>query len=190
MPLVRRAQTDACAACPEATIVASGPASLNSRYGKRKRSIKMGPVWEGTGCFGGQVSVRGWTRDPVGRGSQQVMRGIHEIRKPRRLGNFPAVPTSLVTPTMKDGFRETSRCCGGSFAKQVVGNVENGEAPTLLRERLEIRLDGNLDGLFTGMYLDANRRVAKINLVMSSVVSSNDGVGHYRLALKDFRNNQ
>jgi hypothetical protein len=59
----------------------------------------------------------------------------------------------------------------------VAGNVENGEAPMLLLERLEIRLDENLDGLFAVMDLDTKRRVAKVDLVSSSVPSSNDGVG-------------
>jgi hypothetical protein len=44
---------------------------------------------------------------------------------------------------MQDGVRGTSRRCGGSFAKQVAGNVEKREAPTFLRERLEIRLEKN-----------------------------------------------
>jgi len=48
----------------------------------------------------------------------------------------------------------------------------------LLRERLEIRLDENLHCLLAGINLDTNRRVAKLNLVASSVCSSNDGVGH------------
>ena len=80
--------------------------------------------------------------------------------------------------------RGTSRRCGGGLAEQVAGNVEDGEAPSLLRERIEIRLDENLDGLFAGINLDTNRRVAKLNLVASSVRSSNDGVGHYRPAFR------
>jgi hypothetical protein len=79
----------------------------------------------------------------------------------------------------------TSRRCGGSFAEQVPRNVEKCEAPTLLWERLKIRPDENLDGLFAGINLDTNRRVAEIDLVPSSVRSSNDGVGHCRLALRD-----
>jgi len=47
----------------------------------------------------------------------------------------------------------------------MAGNVEKGEAPTLLRERIEIRLDENLDGLFAGINLDTNRRVAKVDLM-------------------------
>jgi hypothetical protein len=35
-----------------------------------------------------------------------------------------------------------------------------------------------------GTNLDTNRRVAEIDLVSSSVRSSNDGVGHYRLAFR------
>jgi hypothetical protein len=86
---------------------------------------------------------------------------------------------------MQDGVRGTSSRCGGGFAKQVAGNVEKGEAPTLLWERLEIHLDEDLDTLFAGINLDTNGCVGKVDLVASPVRSSNDGVGHYRLALRD-----
>jgi hypothetical protein len=89
------------------------------------------------------------------------------------------VAKSFVTARMQDGVRGTSSRCGGGFAKQVAGNVEKGEAPTFLREHLGIRLDENLDGLFAGINLDTNGRVAKVNLVASSVCSANDGVGHW-----------
>ena len=52
----------------------------------------------------------------------------------------------------------------------------------LLGQGLGIRLDENLDGLFAGINLDTNRRVAEIDLVASPVFSSNNGVGHCRLA--------
>jgi hypothetical protein len=100
------------------------------------------------------------------------------------------VPTSLVTPRMQDGVRGTSSRCGGGFAKQVAGNVDKSEAPTFLRELIEIRLDENLHGLFAGINLDTNRRVAKVDLVPSSVRSSYDGVGHYRLAFRGRRRYQ
>jgi len=45
------------------------------------------------------------------------------------------------------GLRGTLRCCGDGFAEQVARNVWKREAPTLYRERLEIGLDENLDGL-------------------------------------------
>ncbi len=83
---------------------------------------------------------------------------------------------------MQDRAWGTSCRCGGSLAKQVARNVQKGEAPTFLRERVEIRLDENLHGLFAGINLDTNRRVAEIDLMASSVCSANDGVGHYRLA--------
>ena len=66
----------------------------------------------------------------------------------------------------------------------MAGNVENGEAPTLCWEGLEIRPDKNLDCLFTGINLDPNRIIAKVYLVASSVLSSHDGVGHYHLVLR------
>src|SRR4029077_11272967 len=77
------------------------------------------------------------------------------------------------------GFHSTSRRCGGGFAVPVAGDVEKDEAPPLLRERLEIRLDENLDGLFARINLDTNGRVAEIDLVASPVFSSNYGVGHW-----------
>jgi hypothetical protein len=82
---------------------------------------------------------------------------------------------------MSDLRGTTRRRCGG-FAKQVPGNVENGETPTPLGERLEVRLDENLDGLFAGVDLDSNGVVAKVDLVASSVLSSNDGIRHCGLA--------
>jgi hypothetical protein len=82
------------------------------------------------------------------------------------------------------------RRCGGGFAEQVAGNVEKREAPTFFRHRIEIRLDENLDGLFAGINLDMNRRVAEIDLVPSSVCSANDGMGHFGLFVRDQRQNQ
>ena len=55
----------------------------------------------------------------------------------------------------------------------------------LFRDHLEIRLDENLDGLFAGVDLDADSFVVKVDLLASSVRSSNDGVGHHRLVLRD-----
>jgi hypothetical protein len=81
------------------------------------------------GCFGGPVGVRMDERHRGVAGSHRVMPEIHS---PVR---------SLITPKMQDGVRGTSSRCGGGFAKQVAGNVDKSEASTLLRERLEIRLD-------------------------------------------------
>jgi len=98
-------------------------------------------------------------------------------------------PVSLaqLPKSLSGGLRGTSRCYGGGFAKPVARNVENGKAPTFLRERFEIRLNENFDGLFAGVDLDSNGVVAKVHLVASYVFSSNDGVGHWGLALRDRR---
>jgi len=80
---------------------------------------------------------------------------------------------------VQDGACGTSRRYGGGFAQQVAGNVNKGEPAMLLGERLEIRLDENLDGLFAGINLDTNGRVAKVHVMASSVLSSNDGVRHW-----------
>jgi hypothetical protein len=113
-----------------------------------------------------QSAGHAWdAREPKTRGLEISLRcRLHSSRRGCRTG----------------GVCGTSRHCGGGFAKQVAGNVEKREAPTLLRERLEIRLDENLDGLFAGINLDTNRRVAKVDLVASSILSSNNSVGHCR----------
>jgi len=82
------------------------------------------------------------------------------------------------------GFSDAARCCTDSLAELVARDIQNGEAPPLFRERLEVGLDENLYGLFAGRNPDANRRLAKVNLVAPPVPSSNDGVWHYGLASK------
>ena len=42
------------------------------------------------------------------------------------------VPKSLRARRMPDGVRNPSRRCRGGFAEEVAGNVQKGEAPTLL----------------------------------------------------------
>jgi len=78
------------------------------------------------------------------------------------------------TASSSVGFSGTPRCCARDSAKLVAGDIENGEAATLHWEGLEIRPDKNLDCLFTGINLDTNMIIAKVNLVASSVLSSND----------------
>jgi hypothetical protein len=138
-----------------------GPASLNSGYGSRKRSIKSGaPFGRARGCFGGPVGVRDGRETPRLAAASRSCQGFTRTRNRADL-NSALVPTSLVTPRMQDGIRGTSRRCGGGFAEQVARNIEKCEAPTLLREHLGIRLDENLDGLFAGINLDAKGRSPK-----------------------------
>jgi hypothetical protein len=63
-----------------------------------------------------------------------------------------------------------------------ISEGRNGDSPP---GAFRIRLDENLDGLFAGMNLDTNRRVAKFNLVASPVFSSNYDVGHWVWAFRD-----
>jgi hypothetical protein len=144
-----------------------------------------GPFWKGTGVFwraGGRLGI-----DQIPRRLTALGRSCRGFRRTGNLAGLKSavVAKSLIMSRMKDRFCGTSRRCGGGFAKQVAGNVENGKAPTLLGERFKIHLDEKFDGLFAGINPDPNRRVAEIDLVSSSVLSSNDGVWHYRLALRD-----
>src|SRR6266404_9663847 len=84
----------------------------------------------------------------------------------------------------------TSGCWASGFIKQVAVNVANGEAPTLLQERLEIRFSEYLDRLFTGINLNSNRRSAKVYLVASSVRSASDRVGLITISLQGPRNDR
>ena len=70
----------------------------------------------------------------------------------------------------------------GRFAELMTRDAENGETSPFLWQRLEVSLEENFDGLFSGGNLDTDRSVAKVDLVASSVLSPNDRVGHYCLA--------
>jgi len=146
-----------------------------SSYGAVDRSIKTGvPFWNGTGLV--LVGLVG----PA----------INE--RPRRFRNGKATRPriqpkcrNLRSPRgCRTAVRGTSRGCAGSFAEPLAGNVEKSEAPPSLWERLETRLHIDFDRFFAGMDLHANRPVAKVDLVASSVLSSNDDMRHYRLALR------
>ena len=164
--------------CPPCTMQSHRPraggrdrrASLELRCGGWFHRSEV-PFGEGTGLFGRQVSVE--INAASGRPRLSSLPLGREFNLMRNLSSFRGCGTAV---------RGTSRRCGGGFAEQVAGNVEKGETATLLRERLEIRLDENLDGLFAGVDLDTDGSVAEVNLVASSVLASNDGVGHYRLA--------
>src|SRR3954447_21495641 len=51
---------------------------------------------------------------------------------------------SYIISLLQLGLRGAARCCTGCFTELVAGDAQNSEAPTLLRERLEIGLDKNL----------------------------------------------
>lgn len=120
-----------------------------------------------------------WNNRLGGKRGQEVRPGIHQEQKTRGFSISPRCRRHSSQRRCRTRHAGTSRRYGGGFAKQVSGDVQKGKAPTLPWEYLEIRLDENLNGLSAGMYFDANRRVAKINLVMLSVVSLNNSMGHY-----------
>ena len=125
-----------------------------SSYGAVERSINsVVPFWNrGRGLFEAPVSVGNENIEAAGQSGAEISSGRvsrTRVRGPRRRGN--------------------------GFAEQVAGNIQKGETPTLLRERLEARFDENLDGLFARINLDTNRRVAKVDLMASPNRASDDG---------------
>ena len=72
------------------------------------------------------------------------------------------------------------RRCTGCFAELVTWNMQKSEAALVLGKGLTVGLDNNLDGVFAGKDLDTDRSIPEVDLVTSSVVSSNDSVGHDR----------
>jgi hypothetical protein len=68
-----------------------------------------------------------------------------------------------------------------------ISEGRNGDSPP---GAFRIRVDENLVGLVGGINLDTNGRVAEINLVASSVHSSNDRAGHFGLFVRDQRQHQ
>ena len=70
------------------------------------------------------------------------------------------------------------RRCAGSFAELMARNADNRKAPAFFWKRVKIRLDEDLNGITAGVNFDANGRIAKIDFVTSSVLSSNDRIGH------------
>src|SRR6516162_4917712 len=66
-----------------------------------------------------------------------------------------------------------------AVTKPVARNVQKGETAALLRELLEVYFDENLNGLLARIDLDANGARRQVNLMASSVGSSNYGVGHW-----------
>jgi hypothetical protein len=99
-------------------------------------------------------------------------------RSHRHLEAFHAEIGRRSTPALSLVLRGATRCFSCRLAKLLSRNIDYSEPPTLLRERLKICLDEYLDGFLARVNFDANRRIAKIDLVSATVFSSNDGVCH------------
>jgi hypothetical protein len=61
-------------------------------------------------------------------------------------------------------------------------NADNRKAPLFFWKRFKVCLYKDLNGITAGVNVDANGRIAKIDFVTSSVLSSNDRMGHVRIA--------
>jgi hypothetical protein len=61
-------------------------------------------------------------------------------------------------------------------------DVEKDEAAAFLGMGLKIGLDKNLDGLVAGVNFDADRCIAEIDFVPTTIVSTNNRVRHFGFA--------
>jgi hypothetical protein len=77
-----------------------------------------------------------------------------------------------------------SAACGVScgLAKLLARDANNSETPTLFWKGFIICLDKNLNGFPACVYLDANGRLAKVNLMAATVLSSDNGMRHLYVA--------
>ena len=57
-------------------------------------------------------------------------------------------------------------------------NVENRKAPSLLGQRLKVRLDEDLNRIAADVDFNASGSITKIHLVTSAALSSDDRMGH------------
>jgi len=66
-------------------------------------------------------------------------------------------------------------CC---FAEKVARDIEDRKLPPLFRMRLEVCLDEYLHRFLAGVHFNPKRRIAEIDLVATTVLSSDDRMRH------------
>ena len=71
-----------------------------------------------------------------------------------------------------------SRGLSGRFAEKVARDIEDRKPPTLFRMRLKVCLDEYLHRFLAGVHFDPKRRIAEIDLVAATVLSSDNRVRH------------
>jgi hypothetical protein len=76
----------------------------------------------------------------------------------------------------------TPRSFSCGLAKLLPREIDYGETPMFLWQSLEISLNEYLNGFFAGINFDTHWRVAEINLMSATVLSSEDGMGHIDVA--------
>jgi hypothetical protein len=66
----------------------------------------------------------------------------------------------------------------GRFAEKVARDIEDRKPSPRLRMRLEVCLDEYLHRFLAGVHFDPERRIAEINLVAATVLSSDNRMRH------------
>jgi hypothetical protein len=74
--------------------------------------------------------------------------------------------------------RRASRGLSGRFAEKVARDIEDRKPSPRLRMRLEVCLDEYLHRFLAGVHFDPERRIAEINLVAATVLSSDNHMRH------------
>ena len=132
-------------------------------------SLQVGslPVAAGTILF---LAADNWIQVALG--------GVKLSNKSEELANIgsvsleAALPTGADKPAQLKGVKVNGPAPRLAFIKN--------ETPPLFRARLEIRLDEDLNGLLAGVHFDADRRIAEIHFVSTTVLSTDYGVRHLR----------
>ncbi len=75
--------------------------------------------------------------------------------------------------------RGAARCFPRGLAKLLPRKVDYSETATFLWKSLEICFDEYLNRFLARINLNPNGRIAEINLVASTVLSSDNGVRHF-----------
>ena len=78
-------------------------------------------------------------------------------------------------------------CCAScrfarSFTEKVAWDVDYRKPPSLFRRGFKICLDEDFHSLLAGINFDADRRVAKIDLMSATVLPTDNCMGHFRVA--------
>jgi hypothetical protein len=100
----------------------------------------------------------------IGRGGRRAMLSgaVKRVGKAEEFGPSALCPSS------------TSRCFACRFTEQMARHVNNYEPPSFFCMRLVIRLDEDFDGFLAGVNFDAHRRIAKIHLVSTAILPTDD----------------
>jgi hypothetical protein len=148
-----------------------------------------GPFWKGTGVFFAGRSASGMDERPRRLTAVSSLSRIRGNRKPRGLESAHGPDIARHVENLGPSF--VARRAAAAVASL---NRWRGMLRSAKRRRLSGSMSESASMKISTVSsladLDTNRRVAKVDLVPSSVCSSYDGVGHYRLAFRGRRRYQ